>query len=74
MNTFLHYIHCKDALLDCSAPGGERCESLTWVDEILIAKFYYTENQDISYLYNTVKDSRGVRKYGLLGILCQDCV
>ena len=27
-------VHCKDALLDCSAPGGERCESLTWVDEI----------------------------------------
>ena len=35
MSTFLHYVHCKDALLDCSAPGGERCESLTWVDEIL---------------------------------------
>ena len=34
MRTFLHYVHCKDALLDCSAPGGERCESLTWVDEI----------------------------------------
>ena len=34
MSTFLHYIHCKDALLECSAPGGERCESLTWVDEI----------------------------------------
>ena len=33
-STFLHYVHCKDALLDCSAPGGERCESLTWVDEI----------------------------------------
>ena len=36
MNTFLHYVHCKDALLDCSAPSGERCESLTWVDEIHI--------------------------------------
>ena len=36
MSTFLHYVHCKDALLDCSAPGGERCESLTWVDEIMI--------------------------------------
>ena len=36
MSTLLHYVHCKDALLDCSAPGGERCESLTWVDEILI--------------------------------------
>ena len=35
MSTFLHYVHCKDALLDCSAPGGERCESLTWVDEIV---------------------------------------
>ena len=34
MSTFLHYVHCKDALLDCSAPGGERCELLTWVDEI----------------------------------------
>ena len=34
MSTLLHYVHCKDALLDCSAPGGERCESLTWVDEI----------------------------------------
>ena len=35
MSTFLHYVRCKDALLDCSAPGGERCESLTWVDEII---------------------------------------
>ena len=34
MSTFLHYVRCKDALLDCNAPGGERCESLTWVDEI----------------------------------------
>ena len=34
MRSFLHYVHCKDTLLDCSAPGGERCESLTWVDEI----------------------------------------
>ena len=34
MSTFLHYVHFKDALLDCSAPGGERCESLTWVDGI----------------------------------------
>ena len=33
MSTFLNYVHRKDALLDCSAPGGERCESLTWVDE-----------------------------------------
>ena len=33
-STFLHNVHCKDALLDCSAPGGERCESLTRVDEI----------------------------------------
>ena len=34
MSTFLHYVHCKDALLGCSAPGGERCESLTRADEI----------------------------------------
>ena len=34
MSTFRHYVRCKDALLDCSAPGGEWCESLTWVDEI----------------------------------------
>ena len=34
MSTFLHCVRCKDALLDCSAPGGERCESLTLVDEI----------------------------------------
>ena len=26
MSTFLHCVRCKDALLDCSAPGGERCE------------------------------------------------
>ena len=42
MSTFLHYIHCKDALLDCSAPGGERCESLTWVDEIHHDIAYHT--------------------------------
>ena len=35
MSTFLHYVHCKDALIDCSAPGGERCESTTWVDVIV---------------------------------------
>ena len=34
MSTFLHYVRYKDALLDCCAPGGERCESLTGVDEI----------------------------------------
>ena len=39
MSTFLHYVHCKDALLDCSAPGGERCESLTWVDEIVVGAY-----------------------------------
>ena len=39
MSTFLHYVRCKDALLDCSAPGGERCESLTWVDEIRYQKW-----------------------------------
>ena len=40
MSTFLHYVHCKDALLDCSALGGERCESLTWVDEIHLAHIF----------------------------------
>ena len=38
MSTFLHYVRCKDALLDCNAPGGERCESLTWVDEIKVSQ------------------------------------
>ena len=44
MSTFLHYVHCKDALLDCSAPGGERCESLTWVDEIPTRVVFAPEN------------------------------
>ena len=35
MSTFLHYVRCKDAPLDCSTPGGEKCESLTGVDEII---------------------------------------
>ena len=46
MSTFLHYVRCKDALLDCSAPGGERCKSLTWVDEIdirLLAAFRFVK-------------------------------
>ena len=30
MSTFLHYVRGKDALLDCSAPGGERCELVLW--------------------------------------------
>ena len=38
MSTFLHYDRCKDALLDCSAPGGERCESLTWVDVHIVGR------------------------------------
>ena len=33
-STFVQYVRCRDALLNCSAPGGERCESLTRVDEI----------------------------------------
>ena len=40
MSTFIHYVRCKDALLDCSAPGGERCESLTGVDEIMHTNVY----------------------------------
>ena len=35
MSTFLHYVRCKDALIDCSAPRGETCESLTGVGEIV---------------------------------------
>ena len=50
MSTFLHYVRCKDALLDCSAPGGERCESLTWVDEI---------NESISYFGNDINVPSG---------------
>ena len=42
MSTFLHYVRCKDALLDCSAPGSERCESLTGVDEILMFGLIFT--------------------------------
>ena len=40
MSTFLHYVRCKDALLDRSDPGGERCESLTWVDEITFTSYF----------------------------------
>ena len=47
MSTFLHYVHCKDALRDCSAPGGERCESLTWVDEIVITHPYPSFNDGL---------------------------
>ena len=35
LSTFLYYVRCKDALLDCSAPGGERCESLTGLMKLL---------------------------------------
>ena len=45
MSTFLHYVHCKDALLDCSTPGGERCESLTWVDEIKDKPLQWRHNE-----------------------------
>ena len=57
MSTFLHYVHCKDALLDCSAPGGERCESLTWVDEIGIA-----ENNTKQYRVHIAFNIMGVCK------------
>ena len=46
MSTVLHYVRCKDALLDCSAPGGERCESLTWVDEIAGTEAEYQSNDE----------------------------
>ena len=42
ISTFLHYVRCKDALIDCSAPGGERCESLTGVDKIHIHCFQWS--------------------------------
>ena len=60
MSTFLHYVHCKDALLDCSAPGGERCESLTWVDEIGTVLLTYRMHRHLTvnliklYLRNTI--------------------
>ena len=50
MSTFLHYVHCKDALLDCSAPDGERCESLTWVDEIQLCGGQFVTANHI-YIY-----------------------
>ena len=49
MSTFLHYVHCKDALLDCSAFGGERCELLTWVDEIVQSSAVITRSNIIRY-------------------------
>ena len=59
---YLHYVHCKDALLNCSAPGGERCESLTWVDEI-------GNNTALVYLaiISTNADLINWRIYGALG-------
>ena len=48
MSTFLHYVHCKYALLDCSAPGGESCESLTWVDEIMHKKVFFHDDDVIN--------------------------
>ena len=50
MSTFLHYFHCKDAPLGCSAPGGERCESLTWVDEILLNIYCFIWNYFVTCL------------------------
>ena len=64
MSTFLHYVHCKDALLDCSAPGGERCESLTWVDEIefpiVVRPYFYFESWHQCELYGAcITDEHG---------------
>ena len=42
MSTFIHYVRCKDAFLNCSAPGGERCKSLTRVDEIDLVIYAYS--------------------------------
>ena len=58
MSTFLHYIRCKDALLDCSAPGGERCESLTWVDEIRKKVVSCANSYTINIDSNLWKDAR----------------
>ena len=55
MSTFLHYVHCKDALLDCSAPDGERCESLTWVDEIQLCGGQFVTANHI-YIYIHIKN------------------
>ena len=57
MSTFLHYVHCKDALLDCSAPGGERCESLTRVDEIQCQRSCYDQCEN----RHDMKSSRGIK-------------
>ena len=62
MSTCLHYDRCKDALLDCSAPGGERCESLTWVDEIgqysVVSVSYLLWAWTNCWVYNRVSDLR----------------
>ena len=55
-STFLHYVRCKDALLDCSDPGGKRCESLTWVDEIAclhreLARLLICPFHELSFIY-----------------------
>ena len=56
MSTFLHNVHCKDALLDCSAPGGERCESLTWVDEIVSIVVDVLWSPEIRSLYEWINN------------------
>ena len=71
MSTFLHYVRCKDALLDCSAPGGEMCESLTWVDEIPYL-FFRTSPDIIGY--SRCPDFSGhVRRPTQLPKLTPDC-
>ena len=56
MSTFLHYVRCKDALLDCSAPGSERCESLTGVDEIRV-RTMSIENRSAKYIDHHISET-----------------
>ena len=61
LSTFLHYVCCKDALLDCSAPGGERCESLTRVDEIILGIRLITHAGILSSIHVSEKGDRSWR-------------
>ena len=62
MSTFLHYVLCKDALLDCSVPGGERCESLTWVDEIVRSLWKLT-GSSAALLPRCLSNLKAIRRF-----------
>ena len=70
MSTFLHYVHCKDALLDCSAPGGERCESLTWVDVIAVEQSFLSCKMTQLDVLKTVSMSSSVVPSSRIGRIC----